>query len=134
LITAEDILTTQGKHPDRAQHATEEDAKNAADLASRLNRLFADPEMDWLKNEPEFSDGYRDPGVTYGAKKSAHKEGKAVDVVDKARKLALYLVAHSYLLERYGLWMESPDYTIGKKTDWAHLQSRPVRGRRVFIP
>lgn len=131
MITAHDVLTTQGKHLERAEQATEEHAVSAGDLAMRLNRLFADPEMEWFEGEPEFNDGYRDQNVTYGAKRSSHKEGKAVDIGDKRKsRLSIFLVAHSYLLERYGLWMEDPRHT----PTWCHLQSRPVRGRRIFIP
>lgn len=129
MITAWDVLTTGGKHEDRAANATEEHAKNATDLSDRVNRLFADQEMAGF-GPIEINDGYRDESCTYGAARSSHKEGRAIDIRDPKQRLGVHLVANQHLLERYGLWLESPKYT----RTWCHLQSRPVRGRRVFIP
>lgn len=90
------------------------------------------------------SSGYR-PGAyntaAGGAKKSAHQDCQAVDIEDKDGKLAEFLLNNLDLLERHGLYLESPDYTYiinsqgVRQTGWIHLDIRgPKSGKRVFIP
>lgn len=63
-----------------------------------------------------------------GAPKSAHVEGRAVDV---ERTPALLTFCTEPQLARYGLYMEDPNYT----TDWIHLTDRaPASGKRIFKP
>jgi hypothetical protein len=92
-----------------------------------------------------FREGYGHPMVvisgarclavnTYwkGAKKSAHMEGRAIDV---ARTPELLLFCTEENLEKYGLWMEHPDST----PQWLHLSCRPYSSwrpglTRIFKP
>lgn len=78
------------------------------------------------------SSGYR-PGIyntkAGGAPNSAHLTCEAVDFLDRDGKLAQFCLRHQGDLEEIGLWMESPEHTVG----WVHLQTRPARNR-VFIP
>jgi hypothetical protein len=55
-----------------------------------------------------------------GAKQSAHIEGRAVDI---ERSPALLGFCHANL-EKFGLWMEDPNFTKG----WIHLTDRPPPG------
>lgn len=61
-----------------------------------------------------------------GAKRSAHLEGKAADVVDPGNVLDTFL--SDQVLEQCGLWREDPKATPG----WVHLQVRPLPGPRTF--
>jgi hypothetical protein len=110
---------------------------NANVLLKRVNDLLNDVQ---LQDSYKVSSGWRpamiNAAVTNAAKRSNHMRGKAVDIIDtKDQKLANYLLANLDKLEKYGLWLESPKYTIGKNTNWIHLQSEPpASGNRVFIP
>ncbi len=76
--------------------------------------------------------GYR-PGkynkAAGGATKSAHLTLEACDFADSTGALAKWCLENLGVLEKAGLWMESPARTKG----WVHLQTRPVR-HRVFEP
>lgn len=77
--------------------------------------------------------GYR-PGrynkAAGGARKSAHLTLEACDFADPTGGLAAFCIQNLKLLEECGLWMESPTKTKG----WVHLQTRPVPGKRIFLP
>ncbi len=112
---------------DRLRFVTPKIAHNAAELALRLNELFADPSMS--KFDVEMTSGFRDPTsnkAAGGATRSAHLEGMAVDIRDPKGRMA---AAVEPLLERYDLYRENPKKTKG----WLHLQSR-VAGNRTFDP
>jgi hypothetical protein len=147
LVTTEDILSTGGDYPERIKTATPEQRANAAVLAARVSALLA--ELGY-KKRPPFSDGLRPQNATYGAKKSAHKEGKAVDSIDPRCELknkiaspAEVAAGFSPLLKKHGLRMEHPDETGGKntplrpdgskKTPWCHLDTRTPFGS-IFHP
>lgn len=80
------------------------------------------------------SSGYR-PSVINAAtpnasKTSCHLTCEACDFDDKDRKLVQWLLRNMDLLERAGLYMESPINT----PTWVHLQTRaPRSGKRVFL-
>jgi hypothetical protein len=80
------------------------------------------------------SSGYR-PGkyntAAHGAKNSSHLTCQACDFRDPDGSLDQYCLDNLPLLEKLGLWLESPDSTPG----WCHLQVRPIStGHRVFVP
>lgn len=80
------------------------------------------------------SSGYR-PGKynvkAGGALHSAHISCEACDFQDPKGELAKWCLQNLRVLEKAGLWMESPDHTKG----WVHLQTRPVAsGSRIFNP
>jgi hypothetical protein len=83
-----------------------------------------------------FRPSYINKQVKNAAKASNHMRGKAVDILDdKEQTLGNFCLNHLDLLEKYGLWLESPKFTIGQHTNWVHLQSEaPGSGNRVFIP
>lgn len=71
--------------------------------------------------------GFRLPGATTGAPNSSHKEARAVDVFDPAGKLDAWITDE--VLEKYGLYRETPGATFG----WCHLTTRPPKsGKRTF--
>jgi hypothetical protein len=132
-MNAEDVVSSGGNHPERVAMASQLIWQNAEDLARRVSALFADLGMPI----PAITSGYRDPisnKAEGGATKSSHLEGKAVDLADVTGMLGRKIAGELELLARHGLWQEHPDDTKGKKPGhgWVHLQSRPVKGRRVF--
>lgn len=77
----------------------------------------------------EGNGGFRPKDCPVGAKNSAHKQGRAVDVYDPDGKLDELI--DDKLLEQYGLYREAPVAT----PTWVHLQDRPPgSGKRTFQP
>lgn len=124
-ITAENILDSDGKYPERAKHATPQHRANAAITAARVNALLID--LGFTTDRPEINDGYRDASVKYGATKSAHKEGKALDLADKGQSLSPRITRA--LLRKHGLRREDNAYTAS----WCHLDTREPHGS-IFKP
>lgn len=75
----------------------------------------------------EVNDGYRDASVNYGAKKSAHKEGKAVDLKDHDKALSRRITRD--LLLKHKLRREDNDFS----PTWCHLDTREPYGS-IFKP
>jgi hypothetical protein len=127
IVTASDVLSSDGRYKSREEDATD-DIRNAAHvLGVRLSSL-----LNLYGNRPKISSGYRTPAANKaagGAKKSSHLEGRACDFSDKDGALAKWCVANENYLEQFGLWMENPTATVG----WCHLQSRPAV-QRIFAP
>lgn len=78
--------------------------------------------------------GYR-PGryneAAHGAQHSNHMVCLACDFADANGALDAWCLAHPDVLEKAGLYQESPGNTPG----WCHLQSvAPASGSRVFLP
>ena len=62
---------------------------------------------------------------------SCHLFGQAVDIADRDRTLSRFCLDNVPLLEKLGLWCESPERT----PTWMHFQTRPSRsGNRFFQP
>jgi hypothetical protein len=123
LVTAKDILDSDGKHPQRRLGATDKHRQNAAVLAERVNALFAEL---GITERPRINDGYRLLRGG-GAARSAHLEGKAVDFSDPGNKLGLRITRA--LLLKHKLRREDTDYT----SSWCHLDTREPHGT-VFKP
>lgn len=103
--------------------------KNAEKLLIALNLL-----RDLYGKPLKVSSGYRPAAInatTAGASKtSCHMTGEACDFEDTDRKLIQWCLRNMDLLEKAGLYMESPINT----PTWVHLQTRaPKSGKRVFI-
>jgi len=133
MLTLDDYLTSSGKYPWRAKHqeVTEELKKNARDLLDRVNALLKELHV---KN-PRVSSGFRPSEVnkkTPGAsKKSGHMFGTSIDLADADGKIGADFFLNLKLLEKHGLYLESPKYTQG----WVHVQTHaPKSGNRMFIP
>lgn len=130
-VTLMDILTSSGKYPEREQspECTGFVLVAAHTLSERVSALLWD-----LGMGAKVSSGFRTSatnGAAGGAKKSAHMSGEAVDLEDPQGTIANAIMAAPTLLEKHGLYMESPQHTKG----WIHLTTRaPKSGNRIFIP
>jgi hypothetical protein len=98
--------------------ATEEVKKNAEVLLEKVANLL-----------DETYGGFRPQDCPQGSPNSSHKVGRGVDIYDPLNALDNWLT--DALLEKYGLYRESPLATKG----WCHLSDRaPGSGRRTFSP
>lgn len=141
-ITLDDYITASNKYPERAKspELTQPVKDNAIILLEKVNALLADL---GISGPFKVSSGFRPSSVNSAtpnaAKRSMHQTGMAIDILDdKKQKIAKLILSRPDLLKKYGLWLESPEHTIGKWTNWCHLdmdstirKDRPVR---VFIP
>ena len=133
-ITAQDVLTSDGAHPDRAKLATAAVVAAAADLAVRTTKLLT-LYLPLGAPRPSINSGYRTPAANaacHGAPNSSHLYGMAIDLLDPEQELSTWCVNNQDILAQCGLWMENPS----KTPTWTHVQSRPVPGLngRVFMP
>lgn len=130
MLTVNDYLSSSGKYLDRAAHASDEVKKNAEQLLASLNAFLNELNVFDVK----ISSGFRTPEANEaanGAKKSLHMEGKAIDLEDQDGSLDDLFQNNLELMEKYGLYLENPDYT----KLWSHIQNKaPRSGRRIFIP
>lgn len=146
-ISQKDYLTASGSYPDRATHKelTDEYKANSLKLLEKVNQLLAD--LGLGDKTHKVSSGFRPSAVnaaTAGAaKKSLHTTCLAIDIIDDKdqslarRILKLEQESKDGFLVKYGLWLEHPDYTKGKYSNWCHLDlstTRTPRKVRVFIP
>ena len=112
-----------------------EQLKNLKQLKKRLNvirRKWGKPMIitSGLRSREQHEAIYRKLGKKAPGG-SAHLAGLAADIYDRDGQLSLWLLDRLNLLEKLGLYMESPERTRG----WVHLQFRsPLSGRRVFQP
>lgn len=126
-----EILTSSGRYPEREKDAECTTAVRvaAADLAERVSKL-----LDELGFVTTVSSGFRTTAANKsanGAKRSAHQSGEAVDLWDPQGKIAQAVLADPSILEKYDLYMESPQHTNG----WIHLSTRRTKsGNRIFLP
>jgi hypothetical protein len=128
-VTAEDILTSDNKYPDRLLAASSEVIHQAEILAIDLSEL-----LDHYGKRPKINSGYRTPEANKaagGAATSAHVSGRAADFEDKDGKLAKWALNNVGVLASLELYIEDPQYTKG----WLHVTNRaPRSGRVVFKP
>jgi phage-related holin len=128
-VSTQDILSSDGKYPERAASATAAVIAEAGELAARVTALL----RAYGGERPAINSGFRTPEANLAAKgalHSSHLEGKAVDLADPSRLLTGYILTSPAVLDEFNLWMEEPAST----PTWCHLQSRPVAGKRIFKP
>lgn len=127
-----------GRDKKYANELTPEIKTNAVELLSRvnamLNELSALTGMDF--SHIVVSSGWRPASINANtpgaAKKSLHMVGKAVDIEDARHALYPAILAHSDLLHKYSLWLES---NVSAPT-WCHLDmsdARVDRNVRTFM-
>lgn len=131
---------------------TEVQAAAAADLLERANALveeaIAARAFEWTVDPDTFTNisgraggdgdgGFRTPSSTTGATASSHRIAEGVDVYDPWNTLDKWLDGFEHgqggntMLEKHGLYRESPDDTPG----WLHVTTRaPASGKRTFAP
>lgn len=117
------------------QEWTKEIENNANVLIAKINALLLDI---GYKGKVQVTSGWRPAAVNAGvgnaAKKSAHMTGEACDLLDDKNQSLCKLITVE-MLKKHGLYMEHPEATVGKNTNWTHLQTRPTKsGNRIFKP
>lgn len=118
---------------------------NAERLLPKINALLTHAAQDGVypgidsRTGTPVASGWRPPHINdrtaNAAKQSTHLTMNGIDVQDTAdRSLARWCLLNLPLLEKYGLWMEDPQWT-GGADPWVHLQQlAPGSGRRVYRP
>ena len=135
LITLEVYL--MGREKLYPSELTQEVINNINELLDKVNGVLFELGVEKVS----ISSGWRPAAINSqiknAAKKSHHMTGKAVDILDdKEQSLAKKILCNPHLLKNYGLWLEDPVHTIGKNTNWVHLDTgvRKDRELRVFKP
>lgn len=139
FITLDDWITSSGRYPERAKspELTEEIKTEAQKTLDAVNALLN--EIGWT-DAVSISSGFRPSGANAaagGAKRSAHMTGLALDIFQpKVRNLLGEKIrelqneqGRSGILGQYGLMMEALEFTVGKNSNWVHLD-RVKRGAR----
>lgn len=139
VITLSDHATSSGSYPDRIRHPeyTEEVVSNARALLDKVNGLLTEIGVTSVKVSSGFRPSSVNAGISNAAKRSYHMLGRAVDLLDDGNQnLARKISTRPDLLKKYGLWLEDPASTIGKNTNWCHLDdgNRQDRPSRIFKP
>lgn len=115
---------------------TKEIENNILDLCDRVNNLLKDLKITTIS----VSSGWRPSQVNYNipgaAKKSSHQIGRAVDIKDDDNQSLCKIVQKKEeespgYLKKFGLWMEHPDDTKGKLSNWAHFDTSQTRRDRL---
>lgn len=120
--TANDILTSSGRHADRLDWVAPAHERNAHDLAPRVTALLME-----FGESRRCNSGFRDVrsnAKARGAPMSNHLFAQADDIEDRAGTLGEWALSHEDALERHGLWAEHPHDT----KVWLHVQSVPYQG------
>lgn len=143
-LTIEMVITSSNAYPDRAKspELTKEVRSNIQRLVQAVNQL-----LDHLKWQAPIavSSGFRttqsNAKIANAAAKSLHTLGLAVDIMQPKNNNALAQAirqaqAKDKILTKLGLWMEDPQFTVGKNTSWVHLDlgTRADRPSREFKP
>lgn len=139
VITMLDHATSSGAYPDRVRHPeyTEEVINNARGLLDLVNGLLNELGIEKARVTSGFRPSSVNAGISNAAKRSHHMMGRAVDILDDGNQnLARLVASRPDLLKKYNLWLEDPKFTIGKNTNWVHLDNgnRQDRPSRVFKP
>lgn len=137
-ITVDQLLTSNGRFPDRKALASLSDLENARDFVDCVNLVLRQIEY---KGKADITSGYRPPAVnaaTPGAAKgSAHQRCLAADFDDQ--DLGRAIRAHqdgAYWLRNRGLFMERLESTTSANGGWTHVDRaiRADRPNREFAP
>lgn len=126
-VTAEDILTSDGKYPDRMLVATSDIIHQAELLAIDVTEL-----LQHYGKRPPINSGYRTAEANAkagGAANSSHCLGMAIDFADPKGDFGRWCVDNTGVLSMLELYIEDPAYT---KT-WCHVSSRAPRSKRVVF-
>jgi hypothetical protein len=142
MISLKDYLTASGSYPDREKNPelNQELLNNASNLLDKVNKLLEELQISKVRVSSGFRPSTVNASISGAAPKSNHTKCMAVDIIDTkdqsiANKLEQDFIKNgdNSILVRHGLYMESPKNTIGKNTNWVHLQTKPTK-RRIFIP
>lgn len=135
MITLSDYLTASGTYPSRATHKelTEAYKSNAVKLLEAVNSFL--DEIGYT-GPRKVSSGFRPSEVNSStpgaAKKSLHMQCLAIDILDDSKQtLAKLCQANPKIMKKYGIFLENPEYTKGKVSNWTHLDISPTRSDRA---
>lgn len=136
IISVNDVITSGNTYPERAKSSelTQQVIDNITELLKRVNLALSDLGI----KEAKVSSGFRPSSVnnkvSNAAKRSSHMSGEALDILDDKNQSLCKLFTKD-ILEKYDLYREDSDYTVGKFTNWCHLQTRKTgSGNRIFKP
>ncbi len=136
ILTFDAVATSSGRYPERVRSPefTPEIEGNINKLLPPVNAMLRNLGVSRVEVTSGFRTSASNSSTPNAAKKSNHMLGLAVDILDDenqtlGKKITLEL------LEKYNLYMEDLSATIGKNTNWVHLQVVKTKsGRRVFKP
>lgn len=139
MIELEQYLTSNGRYKDRLAHieCTPVVKANATSLLEKVNGLLEELKISKVDVTSGFRTSTANANTPNSAKKSLHMLGLAVDILDnKTQDLGKLIASKPELLKKYGLWIEDLSATIGKNTNWCHLDcgNRSDRASRTFRP
>lgn len=136
MIILQDYITSSNRYPKRAEseELTDQVKSNAEELLKRVNALLKELGVSKVSISSGFRPSDVNNKITNAAKRSAHQSGEALDILDDKNQTLCKKITKE-LLEKYDLYREDSDYTIGKNDNWVHLQTRPTKsGKRIFQP
>lgn len=123
MVTAEDVLTSSGRHPERMDWVSPAVQQNALETAKRVSALLL-----LFGANRILTSGFRDPDsnkrLSNAAPYSRHMYGQAVDIEDTNGALKDFVIAHADALANCGLWDEPHHLT----PTWLHVQTVPLAG------
>lgn len=120
MITAEDILTTCGEHPERMEWVSPAVEKNAVVTAARVTALLVA-----FGHSRKLNSGFRDLESNKeagGADYSRHMYGMAADIEDDDGALKKWVWRNANQITAIGLWCEPLSMT----PTWLHVQTVPT--------
>lgn len=134
-ITLQDLLTSSGKYPERAEskELTQQLKNNGVKLLENVNALLHELKIENVTVSSGFRPSDINAKIPNAAKRSLHTVCRAVDLKDSDGKIDELIKSKPELLRKYNLWLENPDNTVG----WCHLDdsdSRTDREIRIFKP
>lgn len=137
-----------GRDKTHASECTPVIRQNATVTVNCVNQLLAAAAKDGVTpgvdevTKTAVASGWRPAGINSrtanSGTTSSHITAEGCDLEDTfpARPLARWCLRNLDVLERLGLWMEDPRWTMtANKDPWVHLQIKPPKsGKRVYVP
>lgn len=139
IISLTDLLSSSGKYLDRMNDpsCTQEIKDNGVMLINKVNQLLEELGIEKVTISSGFRTAEANGTTSNAAKNSYHMQGRACDILDDHNQtLAKKVLGRPDLLKKYSLWMEDLQFTVGKNTNWLHLDNgdRTDRPLRMFKP
>lgn len=137
IIGLKDYITASGAYPDRMndKELTSDYKDNAVKLLNKVNQLLTELGITSAKVSSGFRPSSVNAATANSAKKSLHMICQAIDILDdKDQSLSKLILTRPDLLDKYELWIEDPASTVGKNTNWVHIDCgvRSARQLRMF--
>jgi hypothetical protein len=142
MITLKDYITASGLYParEKSPELTAELLGNAEALLKRVNALLQELGISKSTVTSGFRPSAVNANIANASKTSHHQRCRAVDILDdKDQSLSNKLLKdaednkQNSLLAKHGLYMEHPQHTVGKRTNWLHLQDVPPGSKSLVF-